>query len=126
MDPERLRTTFVLYGAMNRRDWREVTVDDVRFDAKELQNRLIPVIAANMAGELTDAARWAQQLAAECRDALSMLLPFSDSEREFLDRILDHGEIRADILGLDQRLSELVQQHPALLWKAHNVRDRTI
>ena len=123
---ERLRTTFVLYGAMNRRDWREVTVDDVRFDAKELQNRLLPVIAANRAEELTDVTGWARQLVAECRDALSMLLPLTDSEREFLDRILDHGEIRGDILGLDQRLKEIVQQHPALLWKAHNVRNRAI
>lgn len=60
----------------------------------------------------------------ECREALAMVLPFTSAEREFLDRLLDHGEIRGDVLGLDGRLSELVRQHPALTWKAHHVRGR--
>lgn len=50
-----------------------------------------------------------------------MLLPLAAAEREFLDRLLDHGEIRTDVLDLDQRLSTIVQQHPGLLWKAHTV-----
>lgn len=124
MDRSRLRTAFVLYGAMNRRDWRAVTLDDVHVQSQELQNRLIPVIADDQTSGIHSTRRWAQQLVEECRDALSMLLPLAAAEREFLDRLLDHGEIRTDVLGLDQRLSAIVQQHPGLLWKAHNVRGR--
>jgi predicted nucleotidyltransferase component of viral defense system len=122
LDRSRLRTAFVLYGAMNRRDWREVTLDDVQFQPQELQNRLIPVIGGDQTSGTSNTSRWAQQLVEECRDALSILLPLAAAEQEFLDRLLDHGEIRTDVLDLDQRLSAIVQQHPALLWKAHNVR----
>lgn len=49
---------------------------------------------------------WASKLVDECRDALSVVLPLSESEREFLDRLLDHGEIQPTLLGIDQWLSE--------------------
>ena len=42
LDPSRLRIAFVVYGAMNRRDWRTVTVDDVAFDPRELSSQLLP------------------------------------------------------------------------------------
>ncbi|MCG5531468.1 nucleotidyl transferase AbiEii/AbiGii toxin family protein, partial [Halorhodospira halochloris] len=117
-----LRTAFVLYGAMNRRDWRQVTVDDVRFDARELRNQLIPVLSGDTLARMSGTQVWSQKLVDECKDALLMVLPFTDAENEFLDRLLGHGEIRADVLGLDPRLTAIVQSHPALLWKARNVR----
>ena len=36
LDFERLRTAFVVYGAMNRKDWRTVTIEDVYLDSAEL------------------------------------------------------------------------------------------
>ncbi len=36
LDPELFRIAFVIYGAMNRKDWRTVSVEDVDFDATEL------------------------------------------------------------------------------------------
>lgn len=124
LDKEKLRTAFVLYGAMNRRDWRQVSVDDVRFHTRELHNQLIPVLSVDAGAGATGTGDWAQRMVEECRDALAMVLPFTSAEHEFLDRLLDHGEIRGDVLGLDGRLSELVRQHPALTWKAHHVRGR--
>lgn len=117
-----LRAAFVLYGAMNRRDWREVSVDDVRMEPRELRNQLLPVLSAHAFRRSSALEEWATRLVDECRDALSVVLPLSESEREFLDRLLDHGEIQPALLGIDQRLSERVQQHPALLWKAFNAR----
>lgn len=38
LSSDRLRAAFVLYGAMNRRDWRQVSVDDVRMEPRELRN----------------------------------------------------------------------------------------
>ena len=41
---ERLRIAFVVYGAMNRKDWRTVSFGDVDFDAVELASQLIPTL----------------------------------------------------------------------------------
>lgn len=124
LSTEKLRLAFVLYGAMNRRDWREVSADDVRIDARELKNQLIPVLSEEWVRGLDAPDRWAQRLVDDCRDGLSMVLPLNKTEDEFLDRLLDHGEIRPDILGLNPNLSELIQSHPALLWKARHTQGR--
>jgi len=124
LSTEKLRLAFVLYGAMNRRDWRDVSPDDVRIEPRELRNQLIPVLSADLVDETDAPECWTQNLVDECREGLSMVLPFSGAEREFLDQLLDHGEIRPDILDLDADLSGLIRNHPALLWKATHARGR--
>ncbi len=123
LDRERLRIGFVVYGAMSRRDWREVRTDDVSFEAVQLRNHLLPTLRNDFASRLDDPLGWADRLVAECRDALAAILPLSDSEREFLDRLLDEGEIDPTPLTSDQELAQRIARHPMLHWKAQNVRE---
>ena len=44
LDPQMLRLAFVVYGAMNRVDWRSVSIDNVNFNARELESSLIPAL----------------------------------------------------------------------------------
>lgn len=122
LDTGKLRLAFVLYGAMNRRDWREVSVDDVQIDPRELKNQLMPVLSSEQTEGMEALEKWAKRLVDECREALSSVLPIAKLEREFLDLLLDHGEIRPDVLGLDSDMSAQIQSHPALLWKVKNIR----
>jgi hypothetical protein len=101
-DPGSLRLAFIVYGAMNRKDWRTVSVDDIGFETHELRSTLFPVLRTDHLTAMDDPKGWAQQMVEETRAALSVVLPFTHAEREFLDRIL---------------------HHPALLWKAQNVRE---
>lgn len=118
----KLRLAFVLYGAMNRRDWRTVSVDDVGSDPGDVRAQLLPVLPAEVLEKRRPMEDWVGTMVRECREALSMILPFSKAEREFLDRLLDHGEIRPEVLGVDEPLGERIGSHPALQWKAQNVR----
>ena len=121
LDLERLRTAFVVYGAMNRRDWRTVSVEDVAFDEAELAGQLLPALRTGVVRSV-EATPYGQSLVVECCDALSALLPFSDAERTFLDLLLDGGEIDASILTSDSDLQQRIQAQPMLEWKAQNVR----
>lgn len=121
LDEEKLRLGFVLYGAMNRKDWRTVRVEDVRFDPRELRNQLIPVLRGNVLGE-TDLDTWAAQLVAEVRDGLKRVLPLTADENGFLDRLLDHGEIEPERLTQDPKMVRRIKTHPLLEWKALNVK----
>lgn len=116
-----LRLAFVLYGAMNRKDWRTVSIDDVNFSVQELENSLIPVLREDAVGE-QGRETWANNLVGECREALSVVLPLEPNENEFLDRLLDHGEIDSTILTADTSLQQRIQGQPLLEWKAVNVR----
>jgi predicted nucleotidyltransferase component of viral defense system len=121
-DRQRLRTSFVLYGAMNRQDWRTVSVDDISFNPRELKNQLLPTLRSDVVTQIGQPKVWAERLLEECRDALSLVLPLSEAEREFLDRLLDRGEIGPERLAADEAWAGQMKRHPLLQWKAINVR----
>ena len=119
---ERLRIAFVAYGGMNRRDWRTVSVDDVDFDGAELARQLGPTLRARPPRDREALTEYGARLVEECRRALSIVLPFTDAERAFLDLLLDRGEIDASLLTSDTTLQQRIQAQPLLEWKALNVR----
>ena len=122
LDYRRLRIGLVVYGAMNRKDWRTVSVDDVDFDAMELARQLIPMLRINSPERQVESAEYWARLVKECRDGLSAVLTFSDAEREFLDLLLDRGKIDSTLLTSDKALQKSIQGQPLLEWKAINVR----
>lgn len=117
-----LRLAFVVYGAMNRRDWRKVSPKDVDFDASELEESLLPMLPSDFLAEMGNVSAWAARLVQECREQLEVVLPLAYQEREFLDRLLDHGEIEPSLLTQDVELRERIRLQPWLEWKAFHVR----
>jgi len=122
LDPERLRLTFVVYGAMNRKDWRTVSVKDVGLEVRELREQLIPMMRRDRPQTAMKIDRWTKGLVRECRKALKVVLPFNKAELTFLNRILDDGEIEPSLLTADQDLAARIASQPLLEWKALNVR----
>jgi len=122
LERERLRLAFVVYGAMNRKDWRTVTVEDVDSDAVELGQHLLPALNVRDHGDDASPAEYGDRLVKECREALSAVLPLTESERAFLDLLLDHGEIDPSLLTSDISLQDRIRRQPMLEWKAQNVR----
>jgi predicted nucleotidyltransferase component of viral defense system len=123
LDIARLRMGFVVYGAMNRKDWRTVSLADVDFEPAELASKLLPMLRTQGSEPGEHPAEYGDRLVHECREALSLVLPFTESERAFLDLLLDRGEIDPAILTADPSLRELIQAHPSLKWKALHVRE---
>lgn len=95
---ERLRIAFVVYGGTNRKDWRTVSIEDVDFDAADLARQLIPMLCVRAIQDQGSPTEYGAQLIEDCRKALSAVLPFTDSERAFLDLLLDRGVIDSTIL----------------------------
>jgi predicted nucleotidyltransferase component of viral defense system len=123
LDRERLRLAFVVYGAMNRTDWRNVSEKDIGYNVNEFMNELIPVLRSNEINDDSDRKTWAVRMVAECRQAISIVLPFTEGEHEFLDRILDHGEIVPSLITNDKDMADKIIKHPGLQWKALNVKE---
>jgi len=123
LDAKRLRLGFVVYGAMNRKDWRTVSMDDVDYQTKDIADQLIPVVRRDFFKDSSNAEAWAANLVRECREAMKVVLPLSPGEMEFLDRLLDHGEILPSLLTSDEDMQGRIIRHPLLHWKALNVRE---
>lgn len=118
---DRLRLAFVVYGGLNRKDWRTVSPAHVHFSRTELRNELIPVLRRDSAKDLFASV---QRLIEEVRAQLRAVLPVSDAESQFLTRLLDNGEIEPTLITQDRELAERIANHPGLLWKALNARRR--
>lgn len=122
IEHDRLRIAFVVYGGMNRKDWRTVSIEDVEFNTVELTRLLIPTLNIRTTKEHGLPADYGESLVNECREGLSAVLPFSATEREFLDLLLDQGKIDSTLLTSDTALQKRIQNQPLLEWKAINVR----
>jgi len=122
LEKDRLRVAFVTYGGMNRKDWRTVSIEDVDFDTSELTRLLIPTLHLRETKEQVSPAEYGARLVRECREGLSVVLPFTDPERTFLDLLLDQGVIDPTLLTADESLQRHIQCQPLLEWKALNVR----
>ncbi|MBM3775401.1 MAG: nucleotidyl transferase AbiEii/AbiGii toxin family protein [Acidobacteria bacterium] len=118
-DTARLRVAFVAYGALNRKDWRTVTPAHVRFTDRELRNELIPVLRQDHVEALPQSV---QEMVAEVRADLQVVLPLSEAELQFLTGLLDQGEIDPALIVSDHELADTIRIHPGLLWKAGSVR----
>lgn len=92
LDQKRLRLAFVVYGAMSRKDWRTIALEEVNVDTADLEQKLIPTLRS-AGSEKIRKDHFGKGLVEDCRNLLSRLLPFTALEQEFLDRILDRGEI---------------------------------
>lgn len=119
IDMNHLRLAFIVYGGMNRHDWRKIKIEDIGFDHQELQNKLIPVLNQK---DLQNTSL-VSQLVNECQQALSGLLTFTDKERKFFDRLLDDGEIESSLITSDTNMQEKINTHPGLLWKTQHVNE---
>jgi hypothetical protein len=92
-------------------------------DPDDADQRLVPLLRASLAPDRRDLDAWCSRLGGECRSLLSLVLPLSDAEREFVARINERGEIAPELLSTEADMQARLRTHPALLWKAHNVRE---
>ena len=122
MERDRLRLAFVIYGAINRKDWRMVSAGGVAANPRDVRSQLIPTLRREAMVAIERTEGWVTRLVDECREGLGTLLPLNDAEREFLDRLLDHGEVEPELLTTDGDLADRIRRHPGLEWKAQNVR----
>ena len=104
LDPARLRLAFVVYGGTSRRDWRTISKDEVCLETATARRELVPILRRDSGDARMGPAGWTEKLVHECREALSVLLPFRSEEQEFLTLLNDQGEIAPDLLTSDDAI----------------------
>ena len=121
-DPDKLRLAFVVYGGINRVDWREVSADTVTTTVDDVKGQLLPMLRQDIRPSPPDVERWTDDLVEETRSLLSAVLPLADHELAFLDRLNGKGEIEASLLTAEADLQQRIETNPGLKWKALNVK----
>lgn len=121
-DRDKLRLAFVVYGGINRVDWRTVSASAVTTTASDVKRQLLPMLRQDIRPADGDVERWTSTLIDETRALLSAVLPLTENEARFLKRLNGDGEIEAALLTTDSELQRRIAASPGLQWKALNVK----
>jgi predicted nucleotidyltransferase component of viral defense system len=122
IDAAKLRLGFVIYGAVNRVDWREIGVDRVVTTAADVDAQLAPMLRLDVRPPKKAVTAWTDALVTETRDLMSKVLPLQAHEIEFLDRLNGQGDIAPELLTGDSAMRAIIANHPGIRWKSKNVK----
>jgi hypothetical protein len=110
-----LRRANILLGVTSKKDWRTVNLQTIdAIDQKMIADELTPVLRQDEMPKL-DVMR------SDAKKILDQILNRTEKEKEFLDTFEEMGQYKPELLfetGQAQRL----MNHPAVLWKLHNLR----
>ena len=124
LDPAKLRLGFVVYGGMNRADWRTITVDQIQTTAADVDSQLVPTFRLDVRPAKTEIAAWTETLVRETRELMAAVLPLAARELEFLERLNGAGDIAPEVFTDVPAMQAIIRDHPGLKWKALNVKKR--
>ncbi|MCA9524505.1 MAG: nucleotidyl transferase AbiEii/AbiGii toxin family protein [Myxococcales bacterium] len=120
-EPAKLRIAFVVYGGINRVDWRTVATSTVTTTVEDVKRQLLPMLRHDIRPEAHDVEEWTNELIEETRDLLGTVLPLTDNEIEFLNGLNGEGAIKPELLTDEMGLQQRIRSNPGLQWKALNV-----
>jgi predicted nucleotidyltransferase component of viral defense system len=122
LDRTKLRLAFIIYGGLNRTDWRAITVENIRATASEVDAQLVPMLRLDVRPARGDLEAWTEDLVRETRELMAVVLPLEAHELEFLERLNGAGDIAPELLTPEVAMQAIIREHPGLEWKALNVK----
>ena len=117
-----IKAAVLAIGACSRFDWRTASVRSITVEPRELRQNLATCLPSNHPARLDEAQTWVDETLSLCRESYNFLFDLSRDEQEFLDCVLDRGEIYANLLDVDSEVQARIGTLPILAWKSHNVR----
>lgn len=124
LDPAKLRLAFVVYGGLNRKDWRTISIEDVAADASDVKRELVPMLRTGVRPKDADIPAWTATLVRETRERMAAVLPLAENEHAFLERLNGVGDIAPELLTAEPAMQAIIGDHPGLKWKALNIKKR--
>lgn len=104
---------------------QEIKIDNVQFTVSDIRDKLIPVLKSSEAPNpnFKKVEKWANTLVDGCKKGLGLVLPFQENEIEFLNRLQQYGEIKAELVSDDGYFCERILQHPLLHWRVKQAKE---
>ena len=122
LDWRLIKAAVLAMGAGGRRDWRTMSVHAIDGDSREFRQKLAICLPHDRFADTGEVDAWIEETVALCRKKFAFLFDLSANERTFLDSLLDHGEINADLLDVEPEIQARIDAMPMLAWKSLNVR----
>ena len=122
LDWSRIKAAVLAFGASGRRDWRTMSLDAIKGDPREFRQKLAICLPRDRFAGKGDVDAWVDETIALCRERFAFLFVLTANESEFLDGVLDRGEINAGLLDIAPDIRARIRAMPMLAWKCRHVR----
>ena len=122
LDWKQIKAAFLAFGACARRDWRTVSIEAIKGDPRELRQKLMICLPRDYFGGKEGIDDWIQETVLLCRERFAFLFDLTAREQEFLDRVIDRGEVNAGLLDVETEVRTRISAMPMLAWKCQHVR----
>jgi hypothetical protein len=106
-DLDKIRLGFLVFGAMNRKNWLEINEETIKINEQEIEHQLIPLLRKNLSE--TEKEMLHKDIETSIKRAKNILLPFSDNESEFLRELNENGEIKPELLTTSDDLIKKIK-----------------
>ena len=121
-DKQKLRECFTTYAAFNKEDFSKINdLGEIKFDLSQFKAQLMATLPTGSV-ELSP-EEYLNKLVMECRAKLDIILPFSNSEKKFLEEVNFTGNVYPELVSLDETMQINIKSHPMLAWKCLNVKN---
>ncbi len=118
IDEAKMRLALVIYGAMNPKDWRSVSVDSITCSVADVKEKLLPLLHFQEQPDSADLEGYTSELVASVKTRIGELFPLTAEESEFVRRVREEGVIDGKLITADAQLVSIIAQHPSILWRA--------
>jgi predicted nucleotidyltransferase component of viral defense system len=122
LDWSRIKAAVLALGASGRRDWRTMSLDAIKGDPREFRQKLAICLPRDRFAGKGDVDAWVGETIALCRERFAFLFVRTANESEFLDGVLDRGEINAGLLDIAPEIRARIGAMPMLAWKCQHIR----
>ena len=99
-----------------------MSADAIKGDPRELRQKLAICVPRDRFAGSGDVDAWIEETVALCRKRFAFLFVMTANEREFLDSVLDRGEVNADLLDIAPEIRARIAAMPMLAWKCQHIR----
>ena len=115
LDRRKLRLAFVIYLAAASIELSSLQPANMNYDMIDLRKHLIPLLAHPTYPRSAKLLRtWADQWIKELRLGLSMLLPLTPQETDFIHQLKNNKRILPELITKDELLKQKIVTHPAI------------
>ena len=121
-----IKAAVLAIGASDRRDWRSMSIDKIQGNVREFRQKLGVCLPRDRFTVESEIDAWLEETARLMRTRFSFLFDLSSNEQAFLDGVLDHGEVDADLLDIPPDVRTRIADMPMLVWKTQHVRKRRL
>lgn len=112
LDRKKLKIAFLLYGIIGGKDLRKLSIDTIKFDKDDLENKLIPVLRKKYVEEHFTARESMEKIEIFCKSYLQDIVEFCSQNKDLVAKFYQKGDLAIEEITDDTSLINKMATHP--------------